>query len=151
MFDLSHYSTDLQFEAASGLTNTASGSYDQTVTVARADDIPKLANLLRSKSTDVAQRSVWQLCKIASVGPVKRDEVLNCTADILEIANNCIESQPVCNIIPVFRLFVLFFKFWINFPMMMLIVVRFSAFIFAQNHFIIINSMPQQKSDTTSR
>lgn len=76
------------------MTNIASGTSEQTLTVAKAGAIPKFVNLLKSPSTNVAEQSVWALGNIAGDGALTRDEVLNFNAAevLIEILQT---QQPV--------------------------------------------------------
>lgn len=58
------------------MTNIASGTSEQTMTVVKADAVPKFVKLLQSKHTIVAEQSVWALGNIAGDGPATRDIVL---------------------------------------------------------------------------
>lgn len=85
----------MQLEAAQALTNIASGTLDQTRTVAKSGAIQKFVSLLGSKLINVAEQSAWALDKIASAEPDTRDQVLENikSEDLFKIST---KNQFVC-------------------------------------------------------
>lgn len=82
--------TDFQYECAWILTNIASGSSENTVSIVNVGAIPLLINLLKSPDIRVMEQAVWALGNIAGDGPILRDTVLS--NGIIPILNNLLEN-----------------------------------------------------------
>jgi len=68
---------DFQYECAWIITNIASGSADNTISIVDVGAIPLLIDLLKSFDVRVVEQAVWALGNIAGDGPKLRDIVLS--------------------------------------------------------------------------
>ncbi|XP_050532907.1 importin subunit alpha-1-like [Daktulosphaira vitifoliae] len=82
--------TDFQYECAWILTNIASGSSDNTLSIIKIGAIPLLVDLLKSPDVRVMEQAVWALGNIAGDGPEPRDEVLS--HGIVPVLNSLLRS-----------------------------------------------------------
>lgn len=83
--------TDFQYECAWILTNIASGSSENTISLVNAGVVPLLINLLKSSDLRVMEQAVWALGNIAGDGPKLRDVVL--LNGIIPILKNLLEKS----------------------------------------------------------
>lgn len=98
----------INLHAVSCLNNIASSKPGQTMVIFNAGAVPKLVDLLKSKSLEIAQQSAWALGNIAKYESRTRDEVLShCAAEVLlDILQ---KEQPVIVDTAIFALFYLNF------------------------------------------
>ena len=68
----------MRYEACWALTNIASGTQSETMSVAQSGAIPKLVRCLSEQNDDLVDQAVWALGNIAGDGAHLRDMVLNC-------------------------------------------------------------------------
>lgn len=85
--------TDFQYECAWILTNIASGSSENTISIVDVGVIPLLINLLKSPDLRVMEQAVWALGNIAGDGPRLRDIVL--MNGIIPVLTNLLEVITV--------------------------------------------------------
>lgn len=80
------------------LTNIASGTSAQTMTIVKADAVPQLLRLLQSTGENqIAEQSAWALGNIAGDGDTARAIVWNCgVADAIKISMQTERSVCVC-------------------------------------------------------
>lgn len=72
------------------MTNIASGSSENTISIVNAGVVPLLINLLKSSDLRVMEQAVWALGNIAGDGPKLRDIVL--LNGIVPILKNLLEK-----------------------------------------------------------
>uniref|UniRef100_A0A2S2NCU0 Importin subunit alpha n=1 Tax=Schizaphis graminum TaxID=13262 RepID=A0A2S2NCU0_SCHGA len=82
--------TDFQYECSWILTNVASGSSANTISIVNEGAVPLLINLLKSPDIRVMEQAVWALGNIAGDGPKLRDIVLS--NGIVPILNSLLET-----------------------------------------------------------
>lgn len=83
--------TDFQYECAWILTNVASGTSENTVSIVNVGAVPLLINLLKSPDVRVMEQAVWALGNIAGDGPQLRDIILS--KGIVPILNSLLEKD----------------------------------------------------------